>query len=76
MYLSPRSWVILDKPIIVQPLKKFPRFITEFKRPCYWSLLTPRIIQSTSSRSVSLRSVLMNREALTAVAFHKGFAAF
>jgi hypothetical protein len=60
-----RSWALLEKPPIVQPLKNFPafygsrRFITVFTRALHWSLSWARSTQSTPSHPVSLRSILI-----------------
>jgi hypothetical protein len=60
-----RSWALLEKPPIVQPLKNFPAFygtrgfITVFKRALYWSLSWARSIQPTPSHPISLRSIII-----------------
>jgi hypothetical protein len=59
------SWVLLEKPPIVQPLKNFPafygirRFITVFTRSLHWSLSWASSIQSIPSYPISLRSILI-----------------
>jgi hypothetical protein len=58
-----RSWALLEKPLIVQPLKNFPafhatrRFDTVFKRALHWSLSWAISIQSTSSYPISVRHI-------------------
>jgi hypothetical protein len=60
-----RSWALLEKPPIVQPLKNFPtfygtrRFITVFTRALHWSLSWARSTQSTPSHPIPLRSILI-----------------
>jgi hypothetical protein len=60
-----RSWALLEKLPIVQPLKNFPvfygtrRFITAFTRALHWSLSWARSIQSPPSHPISLRSILI-----------------
>jgi hypothetical protein len=60
-----RSWALLEKPPIVQPLKNFPafygtrRFNTVFTRDLHWSLSWAISIHSTSSHLISLRSILI-----------------
>jgi hypothetical protein len=62
VYTYLRSWALLEKPPIVQPLKNFPafngtrRFITVFTRALHWSLFWARSIQSTPSHCTSLKS--------------------
>jgi hypothetical protein len=59
------SWALLEKPVIVQPLKNFPafygirRFITVFTRALHWSLSWVTSMQSILSRPISLRSILI-----------------
>jgi hypothetical protein len=51
-WVSEWSWIILEKLIVTQPVKKFPafygtrRFITVFTRSRHWSLSWARWIQS------------------------------
>jgi hypothetical protein len=58
-----RSWALLEKLPIAQPLKNFPafygtrRFITVFTRALHWSLSWANSIQSTPSHPISLRSI-------------------
>jgi hypothetical protein len=58
-----RSWALLEKLPIVQPLKKLPafygtrRFIAVFTEALHWSLSWARLIQSTPSYPLSLRSI-------------------
>jgi hypothetical protein len=53
------SWVLLEKPLIVQPRKNFPtshgtrRFIKVFTRPLLWSLSWATSVQSVSPYHVS-----------------------
>jgi hypothetical protein len=60
-----RSWALLEKLPLVQPLKNFPafygtrRFITAFTRALHWSLSWARSSQSISSHPISLRSILI-----------------
>jgi hypothetical protein len=60
-----RSWTLLEKLPIEQPLKNFPefcrtpRFITVFTRALDWSLSWARSIQSIPSHPVYLRSILI-----------------
>jgi hypothetical protein len=60
-----RSWALLERPRIVQPLKNFPafygiwRFNTVFTRAVHWSLSWAISIQSTPSHSISLQSILI-----------------
>jgi hypothetical protein len=60
-----RSWALLEEPPIVQPLKNFAafygtrRFNTVFTRSLHWSLSWAISIQSTPSRPISLRSILI-----------------
>jgi hypothetical protein len=60
-----RSWALLEKLPIVQPLKNFPtfygtrRFITVFTRALHWSLSWARSIQSILSHPISLRTILI-----------------
>jgi hypothetical protein len=60
-----RSWALLEKPPIVQPLKNFPafygnrRFITVFTKALQWSLSWASSTQSTPSHPISLRSILI-----------------
>jgi hypothetical protein len=63
--LTPWSKVLLEKLIVMQPVKKFHafyetwRFITILTRACHWSLSWDRWIQSTPSHCISLRSSLI-----------------
>jgi len=67
LFLSSISWnrVLLVKLIVTQTVKKFPtfngiqRFITMFTRACHLSPLRARWIQSTTSHSISLKSILI-----------------
>jgi hypothetical protein len=78
-----RSWALLEKPPIVQPLKNFPafygtrRFITVFTRTLQWSLSWARSTQSTPSHPISLRSILILsthlRLGLPSGLLHSGF---
>jgi hypothetical protein len=60
-----RSWALLEKPPIVQPLKNFPtfygtrRFIAVFRRALHWSLSWARSIQSIPSHPLYIRSILI-----------------
>jgi hypothetical protein len=60
-----RSWALLEKLPIVQPLKNFPTFyetrrlITVFTRAPQCSLSWARSIQSIPSHTISLRSILI-----------------
>jgi hypothetical protein len=60
-----RSWALLEKLPIVQPLKNFPafygtrRFITLFTRDLHWSLSWTRRTQSTPSHPISLSYILI-----------------
>jgi hypothetical protein len=60
-----RSWALLQKLPIVQPLKNVPgfygtrKFITVFTRALHWSLSWARLIQSIQSHPSSLRSILI-----------------
>jgi hypothetical protein len=60
-----RSWDLLEKLPIVQPLKNFPafyvtrRFVTVFTRAVHWSLSWARSIESIPSHPISLRSILI-----------------
>jgi hypothetical protein len=60
-----RSWALLEKPPVVQPLKNFPvfygtrRFITAFTRSLQWTLSWATSIQLTPSHSISPRSILI-----------------
>jgi hypothetical protein len=59
------SWVLLEEPPIVQPLKNFPefygtrRFITVFTRTLHWSLSWASSVQSIPFHPISLRSFLI-----------------
>jgi hypothetical protein len=59
-----RSWALLEKPPIVQPLKNLPefygtrRFITVFTRALQWFLSWARSIQSTPSHPIHVRGFL------------------
>jgi hypothetical protein len=62
--LTPRSWVLFEKPPVTQVLKNFPlywtrRFFTVFTRSLHWSLSWARSIQSISSHHISLKSILI-----------------
>jgi hypothetical protein len=63
--LTPWSRVPLEKPKVIQLVNKFPafygtrRFITVFTRACHWSLSWARWIQSTSSHTLSVRSIMI-----------------
>jgi hypothetical protein len=56
-----RSWALLEKPPVVQPLKNFPtfygtrRFITVFTRALHWSLSWARSIETASTYQGLLR---------------------
>jgi hypothetical protein len=56
-----RSWALLEKLPILQPLKNFPkfygtrRFNTVFTRALHWSLSLVRSIQSIPSHPISLK---------------------
>jgi hypothetical protein len=60
-----RSWALLEKPPIVQPLKNFPafygtgRFNTLFTRALHWSLSWAISVRSTPSHPIYLRSILI-----------------
>jgi hypothetical protein len=60
-----RSWALLEKLPIVQPIKNFPafygtrRFITVFTRFLHWSLSWVRSIQSIPSHPIALRPILI-----------------
>jgi hypothetical protein len=60
-----RSWALLEKPPIVQPLKNFPafyetrRFNAVFTRALHWSLSWAMPIQSAPSHPISQRSILI-----------------
>jgi hypothetical protein len=62
---SLRSWALLEKLPIVQPLKNFPAFygtgkcITVFTRVLHLSLSWTRSIQSIPSHPISLRSIVI-----------------
>jgi hypothetical protein len=57
-----RSWALLEKLPVAQPLKNFPtfygtrRFITVFTRALHWSLSWARSIHSISLRSILILS--------------------
>jgi hypothetical protein len=57
------SWDLLEKPAVVQPLKKIPecygnlRFITVLIRVLHWSLPWTRSMQSIPPQLMSLRSI-------------------
>jgi hypothetical protein len=59
------SWVLLQKPRILQLLKNFPKFygtwwfITVFTRALHWFLSWATSIQSIPFHSISLRSILI-----------------
>jgi hypothetical protein len=59
------SWIFLEKPPIVQPLKNFTtfygtrRFINVFTRALHWSLFWARPTKSVPSHPTSLRSILI-----------------
>jgi hypothetical protein len=59
-----RSWALLQKLPIMQPLKNFPafygtrRFITVFTGAVHWSLSWARSIQSIPSHPIPLRSIV------------------
>jgi hypothetical protein len=63
--LNLRSWALLEEPPIVQLLKNFPafygtrRFNIVFTRALHWSLSWAMSIQTTPSRPISLRSILI-----------------
>jgi hypothetical protein len=60
--LTSWSWALIEKPSVVQLLKKFPafygtqRFITLFTRALHWSLSWATSIQFIPSHPISLRS--------------------
>jgi hypothetical protein len=60
-----RSWVLLEEPLIRQPLKNFPafhgtrRFNTVFTRALHWSLSWALSIQTTPFHPISLRFILI-----------------
>jgi hypothetical protein len=60
-----RSWALLERPPIVQPLKNFSAFHgtrrlnTMFTRALLWSLSWAIPIQTTPSHLISLRSILI-----------------
>jgi hypothetical protein len=59
-----RSWALLEKPLIVRPLKNSVfhgtrRFNTVFTRDLHWSLSWAISIQYTPSHPISLRSILI-----------------
>jgi hypothetical protein len=64
-WLSPRNWLLLEKPRVAQPLKNFPKFygtrifITEFARALHWSQSWARSMQSTLPHPSSLKSILI-----------------
>jgi hypothetical protein len=58
-YLTPWSWALLERPPVVQPLKKFSafiygtrRFITAFMRALHWSLSWVRPFQSIPTHPI------------------------
>jgi len=61
-----RRFLLTTKVKVIQLVKKFPafyrprRFITVFTRACHWSLSTARWVQSTSSHSTSIKSILIS----------------
>jgi hypothetical protein len=63
LFTYTRSWALLEKPPILQPLKNFPAFYgaqsfnTVFTRALHWSLSWAISIQSTPSHHISLRSI-------------------
>jgi hypothetical protein len=63
--LTPRSWVLLEKPSVAQLLKNFPtscgtrRFITAFTGSIHWSPPQARPIQSISPYPISLIPILI-----------------
>jgi hypothetical protein len=63
--LTAWSRVLLEKLIVTQLVKIYPscyrtqRFITVFTRTRHWSTSWARWIQSTTSRHISLRSILI-----------------
>jgi hypothetical protein len=58
-----RSWALLEKPPIMQPLNNFPtlygtrRFITVFTRALQWSIFWAISTQFSPSHPISLRSI-------------------
>jgi hypothetical protein len=62
---TPRSWVLLEKPPVTQPLKKFPtfygtrNFIAVFTRALRWSSSRTNWIHSIPTHPISLRSILI-----------------
>jgi hypothetical protein len=63
--LSPWSWALLERSLVVRALDSFPAFYgtrrsnTEFTRALHLSLSWARPIQSTSSNPTSTRSILI-----------------
>jgi hypothetical protein len=63
--LNPRRRVLIERLILPQPVKKFPAFygdrlfITYCTKACQVSLYRARLIQSTPSQPISLRSTLI-----------------
>jgi hypothetical protein len=53
---SLKSWALLQKLPIVQPLKNFPAF---YERALHWSLFWTKSIRSIPCHPVSLRSILI-----------------
>jgi hypothetical protein len=59
------SWVLLDQPPVVQPLKNFPafygnrRFITVLTKAVHWPLSWVRSILSIPPHPISIRSILI-----------------
>jgi hypothetical protein len=64
-WLTPRSWVLLEKPPVAQLSKNIPtlyktrRFINVFTRVSHWSLSWARWIQSIPRQSICLRLILL-----------------
>jgi hypothetical protein len=64
-FLTPWSWVLLQKSSVVQLLKNFQifygirRFVTVFRRAFHWSPPWARSIQSIAPHPISLRFILI-----------------
>jgi hypothetical protein len=63
--LHPWRWIVLKKPTVVQPHKKFPafyrtrRFITVFINARHWRVFWAIWIHSKTLHPISLRSILI-----------------
>jgi hypothetical protein len=62
-YFTLRSWALLERPPVVQPLEQNSafygsrRFITAFTRALHWSLFWARPIQATPPNPISPRTI-------------------